>query len=149
MKNILIYKFNDRVHITHFKDDVDISTAHEHAKKIVPEGTPYRVSTTDELPTSRAFRNAWNDGGSCININLDGAKQITHQARRRARAHEFGPHDEVVMKQIPGVDTDAAEQARAEIRARYADMQITIDACDCTQQLEEILHQCHRACAEH
>lgn len=78
-----------------------------------------------------------------IKINLDRAKQITHQARREAREREFKPHDVTIMKQIPGGDADAAEQARVEIRARYADMQTAIDTCDNTQQLEEILKQCH------
>jgi hypothetical protein len=77
-----------------------------------------------------------------IKINIDQAKQITHQARREARALEFKPHDEAIMKQIPGTDGTLAEQARVEIRTRYADMQATIDACNNTQQLEEILKQC-------
>lgn len=78
-----------------------------------------------------------------IKINLDKAKQITHEARREARAREFAPHDEIIMKQIPGVDHDQAEQARAAIRARYADMQTRVDQADNIETLKEIIDTCH------
>ena len=44
-----------------------------------------------------------------ITINIDKAKTIAHDIRRAARAEEFKPHDEIIMKQIPGVDAAAAE----------------------------------------
>ena len=53
-----------------------------------------------------------------ITINLGKAKQIGHDKRRAARAEEFKPHDEVIMKQIPGADAVAAEAARAAIRTK-------------------------------
>lgn len=79
-----------------------------------------------------------------IKINIDKAKQITHQARREARAREFAPHDEVIMKQIPGVDHDQAEQSRAEIRARYADMQTRVEQADNIETLKEIIDTCQQ-----
>lgn len=79
-----------------------------------------------------------------ININLDKAKQITHEARRAARAREFAPHDEIIQKQIPGVDAEAAEQARVEIRARYADMQTRVDQADNIETLKEIIDTCQQ-----
>ena len=63
-----------------------------------------------------------------ININLDKAKQIGHDKRRAARAEEFAPHDEVIMKQIPGADAVAAETARAAIRTKYEQVQTAIDS---------------------
>ena len=62
-----------------------------------------------------------------ININLDKAKQIAHDRRRKARDKEFAPHDEVIMKQIPGVDAVEAEAARVDIRTKYAQIQTVID----------------------
>jgi len=74
-----------------------------------------------------------------ITINLDKAKSIAHDKRRAARAEEFKPHDEVIMKQIPGNDAAVAEAARQEIRDKYADMQVAIDGAESADQLKEIL----------
>lgn len=77
-----------------------------------------------------------------ITINLDKAKSIAHDKRRAARAEEFKPHDEVIMKQIPGVDAQEAEAARRQIRAKYEDMQIAIDAAESADELKGILGLC-------
>lgn len=74
-----------------------------------------------------------------IIINLDKAKAIAHDKRRAARAEEFKPHDEVIMKQIPGADAQEAEAARRQIRAKYEDMQIAIDAAESADELKGIL----------
>ena len=62
-----------------------------------------------------------------ITINIDKAKVIAHERRRDARAEEFKPYDEIIVKQIPGADATAAEQARSDIRLKYALIQETID----------------------
>ena len=63
-----------------------------------------------------------------ITVNLTKAKTIAHDVRRAKRAEEFAPLDEVIMKQIPGADTDAAEVSRAAVRTKYATVQTSIDA---------------------
>jgi hypothetical protein len=63
-----------------------------------------------------------------IVTNLTKAKTIAHEMRRAKREEEFKPHDEVIMKQIPGADADAAETARAAIRTKYETVQTDIDA---------------------
>ena len=63
-----------------------------------------------------------------IVTNLTKAKTIAHDMRRAKRAEEFEPHDEVISKQIPGADADAAETARAAIRTKYETVQTDIDA---------------------
>ena len=62
-----------------------------------------------------------------ITVNLTKAKTIAHDVRRAKRAEEFAPLDEVIMKQIPGADTDAAEVSRAAVRTKYATVQTNID----------------------
>jgi hypothetical protein len=74
-----------------------------------------------------------------ITINLNKAKTIAHDARRAARATEFAPHDEVIMKQIPGVDAQAAEAARQAIRDKYAGLQIDMDAASDVVELKSIV----------
>ena len=63
-----------------------------------------------------------------IVTNLTKAKTIAHEMRRAKREEEFKPHDEVIMKQIPGADADAAETARVAVRAKYETVQTNIDA---------------------
>ena len=74
-----------------------------------------------------------------ITINLDKAKSIAHDKRRAARAEEFKPHDEVIMKQIPGADAQAAEAARQQIRDKYENMQVAIDDATSADELKMVL----------
>ena len=74
-----------------------------------------------------------------IIVNLTKAKAIAHDMRRAARAEEFKPHDEVIMKQIPGIDAVAAEAARAAIRAKYSAMQDQIEAAATPDEIKVAL----------
>lgn len=73
-----------------------------------------------------------------IVINLTKAKNIAHERRRFKREQEFKPHDEIIMKQIPGEDATAAETARAEIRTRYATIQTNIDNAITVDELKTV-----------
>ena len=74
-----------------------------------------------------------------IRIDLNRAKNIAHDMRRAARAEEFKPHDEVIMKQIPGVDAQQAEAARQAIREKYATLQAQMDAAQTADELKALL----------
>lgn len=74
-----------------------------------------------------------------IIINIDKAKSIAHEKRRAARAEEFAPYDEVIMKQIPGKDAQAAEAARQAIREKYAVLQKKMDAAKTVEELKSLL----------
>jgi hypothetical protein len=76
-----------------------------------------------------------------IKINLNKAKDITHAVRREARSQEFAPYDEVIMKQIPGKDSDTAEAERAKIREKYAQIQEQIESCSDDNELKQIFKQ--------
>jgi hypothetical protein len=71
-----------------------------------------------------------------IVINLDKAKVIAHEKRRLARAEEFKPYDDVIMKQIPGNSVVEAEALRQAIRDKYAVMQTQIDAADTLDKIK-------------
>lgn len=111
----------------------------EVAAKDVPEGVPYEIVSVDEIPADRTFRNAWVLGDCCIEHDLEKCKVIGHDLRRQKRAEEFAPHDEVIAKQIPGVDAVAAEEARQEIRDRYAAMQAEINAASTPDEIKAAL----------
>lgn len=74
-----------------------------------------------------------------IGINLNKAKEIAHEQRRAARAEEFKPYDEVIMKQIPGNDYTQAEAARQAIRDKYAALQAQMDAAQTPEELKTLL----------
>jgi len=74
-----------------------------------------------------------------ITINIDKAKAIGHDLRRLKRAEEFKPHDEIIMKQIPGVDAQAAEAARQAIRDKYTAIQADIDAATTPEEIKAAL----------
>ena len=73
-----------------------------------------------------------------IVINVDKAKGIAHEVRRAKRAEEFAPLD--VKATIPSEAT-AAEEARAAIRAKYANVQDNIDAAADVATLKNIVEQ--------
>lgn len=74
-----------------------------------------------------------------IVVNIDKAKNIAHDMRRSARAEEFKPLDEVIMKQIPGVDVQQVEIARQAIRDKYAVVQAEIDAASTPEEIKAAL----------
>ena len=71
-----------------------------------------------------------------IKINLDKAKDITHEARRAKRAEEFAPLD--VKATIPSEAT-AAEEARQAVRDKYAAIQTSIDTAPSVDELKFVL----------
>ena len=101
--------------------------------------TDYEIVADDVIPTDRTFRNAWVKSGATIAEDLPKCKEIAHERRREARAEEFKPHDDLIAKQIPGADTDAAEASRAAIRTKYATMQTSIDAATSTAEIKAAL----------
>ena len=102
--------------------------------------TDYEIVADDAIPTDRTFRNAWRKDGTSVVENLAAAKEIAHETRRAKREEEFKPHDDVIAKQIPGEDTDAAEASRATIRTKYATMQTSIDAASSTAEIKVALN---------
>ena len=74
-----------------------------------------------------------------ISINLSKAKAIGHEMRRAARADEFQPLDEIIMKQIPGTDFGQVEAQRQAVRDKYATMQTQIDAAKSADAIKAAL----------
>jgi len=111
----------------------------EVAAKDVPEGVTYEIVEDDAIPADRYFRNAWVANGAAVDVDLDKAKEIGHQHRRQQRAEEFAPYDEVIAKQIPGVDAAAAEEARQQIRDKYALIQDVIEGASTPDEIKTAL----------
>jgi hypothetical protein len=73
-----------------------------------------------------------------ITINIDKAKTIAHDKRRKARTAEFAPLD--IKATIPSEAT-AAETARQVIRDKYTVMQTSIDAASTIEALKVLTTQ--------
>ena len=71
-----------------------------------------------------------------INVNIAKAQDIAHGMRRAARSAEFAPLD--VKATIPS-EAAAAEEARAVIRTKYDDMQVSIAAATDVATLKTIV----------
>jgi len=74
-----------------------------------------------------------------IRVNMDKAKAIGHEIRRKKREEEFAPLDTVIMKQIPGKDAQAAESERQAIRDKYAAVQANIEAAATPDEIKTAL----------
>ena len=74
-----------------------------------------------------------------IIVNIDKAKAIGHEIRRKKREEEFAPLDTVIMKQIHGKDAQAAESERQAIRDKYAAVQADIEAAATPDEIKAAL----------
>ena len=101
--------------------------------------TDYEIVEDEALPTDRTFRNAWVKTEATVVEDLTKSKALGHDMRRSKRAEEFKPYDDLISKQIPGSDTDAAEASRATIRTKYATMQTSIDEATTTELIKTAL----------
>lgn len=111
----------------------------EVAAKDVPAGVPYKIMDAADVPADHTFFNAWVMTDDGVEHNLDRCRAIAHDRRRAARAEEFAPHDDIIAKQIPGADAQAAEDARQEIRDRYAVIQEAINAAASPDEIKAAL----------
>jgi len=102
----------------------------ELALKDVPEGVAYEIVSSEDIPSDRFFRGAWVMGDCCIEHDLGQCRVIGHQMRRAQRNAEFAPFDEIITKQIPGLDATEAEANRQAIREKYALIQDAIDIAE-------------------
>ncbi len=73
-----------------------------------------------------------------IRINMDKAKAVAHDKRRKVRANEFAPLD--IEATIPS-KAAAAEAKRQNIRDKYDQVQAQIDACATPDALKRIMDE--------
>ena len=133
----IIYQNNEGgISVIHPTGELSIE---EVAAKDVPQGVAYEIVEDDAIPGDRFFRNAWVANGAAVDVDLSKAKDIGHDIRRQQRTEEFKPYDEVIMKQIPGADAVAAEEARQQVRFKYALIQDAINVASTTDEIKAAL----------
>ena len=107
--------------------------------KDVPASSDAEIVDISAIPSDRTFRGAWIKSGKTIGHNIPKVKEIAHAKRRARREVLFAPHDAVIMKQIPGKDATAAEQARKDIRVADSLVQETINNSTDVNQIKSAL----------
>ena len=73
-----------------------------------------------------------------IQVDINKAKEISHDKRRAARAAEFAPVD--IEATIPAM-SEQAEAKRAEIRDKYVEIQAQIKEANSVDALKTIITQ--------
>ena len=84
------------------------------------------------------FRDAWDIENDNLTVNLNKAKEISHDMRRNKRAELLKPLD--VEATVP-VLTEQAEVKRQIIRDEFAAIQTEIDDAESVDQLKVIITQ--------
>lgn len=108
------------------------------AQQVAPDGI-YAIVTADQIPADTTFRGAWVYADGIIEIDLDKAKEITHNLRRAMRAEEFAPLDQTIAFRLPGTTIKETEKLREEVRDKYVEMQEEIDLATDVEQLKVLL----------
>lgn len=70
------------------------------AMKDVPEGKPFEIVATSEIPSDRIFRNAWGKNGVKIKIDMPKARLIQMDKIRETRNRELDKSDKQVLKKL-------------------------------------------------
>lgn len=131
----IIHPTADGVAITTPTGEVPIEQV---AEQVAPDGI-YAIVTADQIPADTTFRGAWVYADGSIEIDLDRAKAIGHDIRRKQRNAAFAPLDDLIAKQIPGVDFTEVEAKRQAIRDKSAEVQAAIDAAETPDQIKAAL----------
>lgn len=109
----------------------------EVLQKDVPAAAQGVIVDRDALPSDNRFFRAWRLRGKEVHVDLEEARTIAHQVRRKLRDLELAPHDNVIAKRIPG--WEAAEEHRQAIREKYARVQLSIDSAPDPDALSSVL----------
>ena len=102
--------------------------------KDAPEGAV--IVDASEIPDDRTFRDAWRKDGAAVSTDMPAARDIAHTARRAARSDLFKPLD--IKATIPD-EMEQAEADRQDIRDRFAEIQVSIDAAEDVPALLAVL----------
>lgn len=82
-----------------------------------PAWLPFTVTQCDQVPTDRAWRDAWALQGGKVEVSIDKAKDV-HKARLRAeRAPKLAALDVQYMRALEAKDASAAAVIVAEKQA--------------------------------
>lgn len=104
-------------------------------KKDLPVNAIYTKVSLSDFP-DLLFRDAWDIENDNLTVNLNKAKEISHDMRRNKRAELFKPLD--IEATVPSLVANAEVQ-RQIIREDFAIIQTEIDAAITVDELKGII----------
>ena len=98
---------------------------------------PYRVVNTEDIPSDRVFRTAWEDTGTSVAPNMPKARGIQMNRIREVRNKELAALDITFMRAVEDGDTDA----QATIKAKKQELRSIPQTFDLTTDTPEELKE--------
>lgn len=107
-------------------------TMEELAQKDAPKGKPYKIVEDSEIPSDRAFRDAW-ENYEAITVSLVKAKEITKERLRRERKPLLEEQDILFMR---AVETSQDKSAIVIEKQRLRDITALVDDATTLDELK-------------
>tara|TARA_R100000306_G_C4336978_1_gene123245 strand:+ start:53 stop:544 length:492 start_codon:yes stop_codon:yes gene_type:complete len=125
---VLMPAYNDTTRPAGYTDDelLERLIARKQADGGIPDGAPYRIIDNSEVPSDRTFRNAWEDTGSAVQVNLPKARVLHMNVIRAARNAELSAKDITFMRAVEAGDA-SAQAAVATEKQVLRDIPATFD----------------------
>lgn len=96
--------------------DFDLDIKAKLAKPNRERVVGHRVCSKEEVPTDRAFRAAWRDGGKSIDVDMDHAREITRDRLRKEREPELTKLDHQFKRALAAKDEARMLEVEAETK---------------------------------
>ena len=100
-----------------------VGTIEELAAKDIPAGKPYKIVEDSDVPSDRAFRDAWENYEE-ISVNFSKAKTITKERLRRERKPLLEEQDILFMR---AVETSQDKSDIVAEKQRLRDITLSVD----------------------
>jgi len=78
----------------------------------VPEGVEYTIVDVSEIPTDRAFRNAWEFKDKKVKVNLNKARKLVKEEKEK----EFKEHEKM-LEAFPSMRTEFEKNKKTALGA--------------------------------
>jgi len=141
MSDVIIWKQdNGVVAVTHPAGNCGLTTE-EIAQKDVPDGKPYNIRDSSELPDASIFRDAWvvDEETWTISTDMELAREVWRNKIRLARASKWEEVDAAWFQAMEADDTNRVT-AIVAIKDSLRDFpnQEAINEAETIEQLQEI-----------
>lgn len=119
MDKVIVFKTGERgcgiicPNAKYLKD----TTIEAVAKKDVPAGAEYRITTVDKIPSDRTYRSAWTDENKTdtVDIDVEKARPIHMEKIRKVRDRKLEALD---LETLKGRDVQAEKQKLRDLPSK-------------------------------
>ncbi|QDP52541.1 MAG: hypothetical protein GOVbin4691_33 [Prokaryotic dsDNA virus sp.] len=140
MSDVIIWKQdNGVVAVTHPAGNCGLTTE-EIAQKDVPDGKPYNIRDSSELPDASIFRDAWvvDEETWTISTDMELAREVWRNKIRLARASKWEEVDALWFQAMETPDGDVDSIVNKKQLLRDYPNQESIAEAETIEELQEI-----------